>query len=84
MLMKKWVTLEGDVIEKMVMFLALMEECKKLSLQEKNVNGKSFKDIAFVLCKRAVSLKLRGSLYKSRVRSAFKLWCWILGFEKRR
>ena len=37
--------------------LALEEQCKKLSMQEKNVDGESFKNIAFALCKKVVNLR---------------------------
>ena len=52
------------------MFSAVEEGCRKLSPRIRYGLKKFMDDVASILCKRVVSLKLRGSLHKNCVRSA--------------
>ena len=78
------VTIDGDVIKKVAKFSHLEDVFISGGVQEAvtariRCIWKKFKDIASALCKRAASLKLRGSMYKSCVRKCLILWCPVLG-----
>ena len=48
--------------------------------------GKKFKEVSNVICGRSISLKVRGTLYKSYVRNAltYGAECWALKMEDER
>ena len=66
---------DGDVLAKMAKFLYLGDVVRSVGGVQEAVTRrikcrwKKFKDISSVLCKRVVSLKLRGSMYRSCARS---------------
>ena len=81
----KEVTLDGDVMEKVAKFSYLWDVLsfgegvpRSCYCFKKNLHGR-----ASVLCKRVVSLKRRGSMYKSCVRSylCYGAKCWALKKE---
>ena len=82
----KKVALDGDVVKNVAKSLYLGDVLSSERGVQEIISAivrcewKKFKDIANALCKRVLSLKLRGSMYKSYVRNALfhGAECWGL------
>ena len=88
----KMITLDGDNIEVMDRFSYLGDVSSTEGGVQKAVTSrirsawKKFKEVSNVVCGRSISLKVRGTLYKSYVRNAltYGAECWALKMEGER
>ena len=62
------------------------EEQRRLQHQGLNQHGKKLNKFSNVVCRKSISLKVRGTLYKSYVRNAltYGAECWALKVEDER
>ena len=88
----KIITLDGDNIEVVDRFSYLGDEISTEGGAQEAVTSKirsawkNFKKVSNVICRRSISLKVRGTLYKSYVRNAltYGAECWALKMEDER
>ena len=88
----KMITLDGDNIEVVDRFSYLGDVIITEGGAQEAVTSrirpawKKFKDVSNVICGRSISLKVRGTLYKSYVRNAltYGAECWALKMEDER
>jgi len=80
----KRVTLDGDDLEVVGRFPYLGDVLSSVVGVQEAVTArirsgwKKFKEISGLLCKRGLSLKMKRTIYKKYVRSAFGAKCWAM------